>query len=146
MYLGSAADIAEYFFESPQMQAVAVAFGLIGPFRGPRDAGTAYVKLYHSMGNVTGRRGQWAYVKGAMGAVTQAYKRVALSLGVSIRTSAEVDHICVEAGRTTGAVTTSGEEFHTSVVLSNADPKRTYLKLVGARHLPEEFTADIEAI
>src|SRR5579884_2056827 len=29
MILGSAADIAEYFFESEQMQAVAVAFGLI---------------------------------------------------------------------------------------------------------------------
>ena len=30
------------------------ALGLIGTFRGPRDAGTAYVKLYHSMGMVTG--------------------------------------------------------------------------------------------
>lgn len=146
MILGSAADVAEYFFESEQIQANSVAFGLIGTFRGPRDAGTAYVKLYHSMGNVTGRRGQWAYVKGAMGAVTQAYKRVALSLGVTIRTSAEVDHICVEGGRTTGAVTTSGEEFHAPVVLSNADPKRTYRNLVDARHLPESFLADIDAI
>src|SRR5215213_5177577 len=76
MILGSAADVAEYFFESEQMQAVACAFGLIGTFRGPRDAGTAYVKLYHSMGMATGKRGQWAYVKGAMGAVTQALKRV----------------------------------------------------------------------
>ena len=73
MILGSAADVAEYFFESEQIQANAVAFGLIGTFRGPRDAGTAYVKLYHAMGQVTGRRGQWAYVKGAMGAVSQAY-------------------------------------------------------------------------
>ncbi|MCA1847949.1 MAG: NAD(P)/FAD-dependent oxidoreductase, partial [Actinobacteria bacterium] len=48
MFLGSAADVAEYFFESEQMQAVACAFGLIGTFRGPRDPGTAYVKLYHS--------------------------------------------------------------------------------------------------
>ena len=50
MILGSAADVAEYFFESEQIQANAVAFGLIGTFRGPRDAGTAYVKLYHAMG------------------------------------------------------------------------------------------------
>ena len=146
MILGSAADVAEYFFESEQIQANSVAFGLIGTFRGPRDAGTAYVKLYHSMGLVTGRRGQWAYVRGAMGAVSQAYKRLALAKGVTIRTSAEVAQICVEGGRATGVVTTSGEEFHARAVLSNADPKQTYLKLVDMRQLPEEFVADIEAI
>jgi len=146
MILGSAADVAEYFFESEQIQANAVAFGLIGTFRGPRDAGTAYVKLYHSMGNVTGRRGQWAYVKGAMGAVTQAYKRVALDLRVTIRTGCEVEQICTRGGRVTGAITTTGEEFHAPVVLSNADPKRTYLKLVQRDALPEQFVRDIEAI
>lgn len=146
MILGSAADVAEYFFESDQIQANAVAFGLIGTFRGPRDAGTAYVKLYHSMGMVTGRRGQWAYVKGAMGAVSQAYKKVALASGVTIRTSAEVEQICVSDGRATGVVTRDGEEFHAKAVLSNADPQRTYRRLVDERHLPASFVADIDAI
>ena len=146
MILGPAADVAEYFFESEQIQANSVAFGLIGTFRGPRDAGTAYVKLYHSMGLVTGRRGQWAYVKGAMGAVSQAYKRVALASGVTIRTGVDVAQICVVDGRATGVVTTDGEEFHARIVLSNADPKHTYLRLVDRRALPEEFVADIEAI
>jgi phytoene dehydrogenase-like protein len=36
-YLGSAADIAEYFFDSEQMRAIVSASGLIGTFRGPRD-------------------------------------------------------------------------------------------------------------
>jgi len=146
MILGSAADVAEYFFESEQIQANTVAFGLIGTFRGPREAGTAYVKLYHAMGQVTGRRGQWAYVKGAMGAVSQAYKRVALAHGVTIRTSAEVAQICVAEGRATGVVAADGEEFHASIVLSNADPQRTYLKLVARDQLPADFLADIEAI
>jgi phytoene dehydrogenase-like protein len=146
MILGSAADVAEYFFESEQMQAVACAFGLIGAFRGPRDAGTAYVKLYHSMGMATGKRGQWAYVKGAMGAVTQSLKRVALALGVEIRTSAEVEQISVAGGQATGAVTTSGEEFSSRIVLSNADPVHTYLKLVEESELPADFVADIKGI
>jgi phytoene dehydrogenase-like protein len=146
MILGSAADVAEYFFESEQMQAVACAFGLIGTFRGPRDAGTAYVKLYHSMGTVAGKRGQWAYVKGAMGAVSQSLKRVALSLGVTIRTNAEVAQICSAGGRATGAFTTDGEEFHARIVLSNADPKRTYLKLVPRAELSDALVRDIEAI
>ncbi|MEA2597808.1 MAG: hypothetical protein QOF01_4277 [Thermomicrobiales bacterium] len=146
MVLGSAADVAEYFFESEQMQAVACAFGLIGTFRGPRDAGTAYVKLYHAMGTVTGKRGQWAYVRGAMGAVSRSLKHVALKEGVTIRTNAEVAQIRVENGRAIGAVTVDGEEFHARTVLSNADPKRTYLKLVQRTELPTDFVADVEAI
>ncbi len=146
MILGSAADVAEYFFESEQMQAVACAFGLIGTFRGPRDAGTAYVKLYHSMGLTTGKRGQWAYVQGAMGAVSQAIKDAALRSGAEIRTNAPVERICVEQGRVTGAVTSAGEEFHAGIVLSNADPKRTYLDLVERDLLPADFVADVEAI
>src|SRR5690606_10518673 len=71
--LGSSAEIAEYYFESEEMQAAMAVSGLIGTFRGPRDPGTGYVKLFHSMGMSTGSRGRWAYVRGAMGSVTGAY-------------------------------------------------------------------------
>ncbi len=146
MILGSAAEVAEYFFESEQVQAMACAFGLIGTFRGPRDAGTAYVKLYHAMGNVTGKRGQWAYVKGAMGAVTQAIANSARRYGAEILTDAEVAQVCIANGRVTGVVTSDGREFDAKAVLSNADPVRTYTKLVDSTALPPEFLADIEAI
>ena len=145
-YLGSAADIAEYFFESPQMQAVVAASGIIGTFRGPREPGTGYVKLYHSMGMVTGRRGSWAYVRGAMGAVTQALATVCRKRGVVIRTSAEVERILVRNGRAVGVALASGEEIAAGVVLSNADPKRTYLGLVDGGDLPDDYRTSIEAI
>ena len=144
--LGSAADSAEYFFESEIMQAASCALGLIGTFRGPRDAGTGYVKLYHAMGMSTGKRGQWAYLRGAMGSFTQALKRVALGLGVDIRPDSEVTKICTAGGRASGAVTNRGEEFHAKVVFSNLDPKRTYLKLVDPQDLPDEYRADIASI
>lgn len=146
MILGSAADVAEYFFESEQMQAVACAFGLIGTFRGPRDPGTAYVKLFHSMGTVTGKRGQWAYVKGAMGAVSQALANSARAAGAVITTSSPVESICVENGRVVGVNLTDGQEITSRVVLSNADPLRTYLGLVEASCLPPDFRRDIESI
>ena len=146
MILGSAADVAEYFFESEQMQAVAAAYGLIGTFRGPRDAGTAYVKLYHAMGTATGKRGKWAYVRGAMGAVSNALASVARGLGVEIRTDKEVQQVCVQDGRATGVLTKDGEEFQASIVLSNADPKRTYLRLVEQALLPTDFLRDIKKI
>ncbi len=146
MILGSAAEVAEYFFESEQVQAMACAFGLIGTFRGPRDAGTAYVKLYHAMGNVTGKRGQWAYVRGAMGAVSQALANSARRFGAEIITDADVAQVCISNGRATGVMTTDGREFSAKVVLSNADPVRTYTQLVDSAELPADFLADIKAI
>lgn len=122
MILGSAADVAEYLFQSEQMQAVACASGLIGTFRGPRDAGPAYVKLYHSKGRSTGKRGQWAYVKGAMGAVTQSLKRVALSLGVTIRADAESSRFASK----TGAPRAQQQRMARSSMLDWCSQMRTY--------------------
>jgi phytoene dehydrogenase-like protein len=146
LILGSSADLAEYFFESEHIQAGIAASGLIGTFRGPRDAGTGYVKLYHSMGMSTGSRGRWAYVRGAMGGFTQALASVARSKGVDIRTGSEVEQVLVENGRAIGVVTTSGEEIRARTVLSNADPKRTYLRLVDRAELPSQYVRDIESI
>lgn len=145
-YLGSVADIAEYYFDSDQMQAVISSSGIIGTFRGPRDAGTGYVKLYHSMGMSTGHRGRWAYVRGAMGAITQALRKVAICRGVTIRTGSNVEQVIVRNGRTNGVLLQSGEEIRSDVVLSNADPKRTYLSLVEERELPVDYRRSIERI
>jgi phytoene dehydrogenase-like protein len=145
-YLGSSADIAEYFFDSEQMRAIVSASGLIGTFRGPRDPGTGYVKLYHSMGMVTGLRGAWAYVRGAMGSITQALAKVAKKRGVEIRTGAEVARIRVENGRAAGVILTTGEEIDARIVLSNADPKRTYLDLLLESNVPADYRRAIEGI
>src|SRR3954447_18326271 len=128
------------------MQAVVAATGIIGTFRGPRDPGTGYVKLYHSMGMATGHRGRWAYVRGAMGSITKALSKVATKRGVEIRTSAEVAQIRIEGGRATGVILESGEVVNAKVVLSNADPKRTYLKLVEHGELPGDYQKAIEDI
>lgn len=146
LILGSSADLAEYFFESPYIQAGIAASGLIGTFRGPRDAGTGYVKLYHSMGMSTGYRGRWAYVRGAMGTVTRAMAEVARIEGAEIRTGVEVERVLIEDGVAVGVATSDGDEIRGKAVLSNADPVRTYLSLVERDALPEEFVRDIEAI
>jgi phytoene dehydrogenase-like protein len=145
-YLGSAADIAEYYFESYQMQALIASLGLIGTFRGPREAGTGYVKLFHSMGMATGHRGRWTYVRGAMGAITRTLEKIARKRGVDIRVSADVERILVRDGRVAGVALASGEEIDASVVLSNADPKRTYLGLVEASDVPAGYRHAIEQI
>jgi len=144
--LGSSADIAEHFFESEPVQALVADLGITGTFRGPRDAGTGYVHLYHAMGASSGARGVWSFVRGGMGGVTRALAAAARSAGATIRTGCEVSSILVRGGRAVGVVTAAGEELRSRVVLSNADPQRTYLRLVGSANLPGAFAEAVRAI
>ena len=50
----------------------------------------------------------------------------------------------VANGRATGVALESGEEIKADLVISNADPRRTFLKLVGAEHLPAELVEAIQ--
>ena len=58
--------------------------------RARRRQGTAYVLLHHVMGGVGGVRGLWGFVRGGMGALSEALKRSAQAAGAEIRTDAEV--------------------------------------------------------
>jgi phytoene dehydrogenase-like protein len=86
------------------------------------------------------------HVMGGMGAITQAIAASARDFGVEIRTASPVARISVRDGRATGVVLEDGTQIEAGVVLSNADPKRTFLKLVAPQHLAEEFRRDIAAI
>lgn len=78
-----------------------------------------------------------------MGQITQAMASFARSKGVEIRTDAAVEKIVVENGCVRGVRLSGGEEISARAILSNADPKRTFLKLVDAEHLPAAFVEDI---
>jgi phytoene dehydrogenase-like protein len=69
-------------------------------------------------------------VIGGMGAVTMAMSRAAASAGVKLRLGAEVRRILVEDHQARGVELVDGQVFRSRLVLSNADPKRTFLQLV----------------
>jgi phytoene dehydrogenase-like protein len=75
------------------------------------------------------------FVKGGMGALSQALARAATEAGAEIRTNAEVARVSVKDGKADGVVLTSGEEIEARAVISNADPRTTFLKLID----PAEF-------
>ena len=81
-----------------------------------------------------------------MGGITQALARCAEARGAVVSTGAAVDRILVRDGRARGVVLQSGQEIAANVVVSNADPKRTFLALVGAAHLPADFARAVGAI
>ncbi|MGH7752714.1 MAG: phytoene desaturase family protein, partial [Gemmatimonadales bacterium] len=142
----SVQDFLDPWFESEQLKVTLATDGVIGTNGGPQTPGTAYILLHHSMGNTGGKRGLWGFVEGGMGGVTQALAASARSAGAEIRTSAEVERILVPGERAAGVVLARGEEIRSRLVVSNADPKRTFLGLVGEAQLEPEFARDVKNI
>lgn len=135
----SISDFLDEYFETEVIKAYLALSGIIGTALGPMSPGTAYVLLHHYMGEVDGSVGAWGYARGGMGAVTQALAASFRASGGTIRTEAEVERVLVRDGETKGVVLAGGEEVHGRLVVSNADVKRTFLKLVDDRELPAPF-------
>ncbi len=142
----SIAEVLDRYFESDQVKAPLSTGGVIGVNAGPYDPGTAYVKFHHLIGNVGGHQGAWGFVRGGMGTVSRTLARAGSDWGVQIETSASVAEIDIDGGRATGVQLEDGRRFTADVVLSNADPQRTFLELVGARHLPTDYVERVKAI
>src|ERR1700684_1386822 len=141
----SAADFLDQWFESEQLKVTLATDGVIGANGGPKSPGTAYILLHHCMGGVNGHRGLWGFVRGGMGAVSNAIADSARAKGVKIRTSAPVEKIIVKNGRAAGVVLTGGEGVLGPMVASNLDPRRTFLKLTDPSDLPPDFLQSIKA-
>jgi phytoene dehydrogenase-like protein len=135
----SISDFLDEYFETDVIKANFALSGIIGTALGPMSPGTAYVLLHHYMGEVDGSVGAWGYARGGMGAVTRALAGSFRTCGGTIRTGAEVERVLTKHGRATGIVLKGGEEITGKLVVSNADVKRTFLKLVDERDLPEIF-------
>ena len=67
----------------------------------------------------------------------------ARTAGAELRTGSPVRRIVVDNGRVTGVETEDGEIHGSHMVVSNADPKRTVMRLVGARHFETTFVKRI---
>jgi phytoene dehydrogenase-like protein len=143
IFTQSAATFLDQWFESEELKVTLATDGVIGANGGPRSPGTAYILLHHCMGGVNGHRGLWGFVRGGMGALSNAIADSARSRGVTIRTGAPVESILVRDGRVRGVVLESGEEIEAPSVVSNLDPKRTFLQLLDEGHLDPDF---LEAI
>lgn len=140
----SVAELLDEFFEAEQTKAPLCVGGVIGTNAGPRNPGTAYIKFHHLLANAGGHRGAWGFVRGGMGAVAEAIASSAREHGAGILTNAGVERIEIENGRASGVTLTDGRHFEADVVLSNADPHRTFLGMVGEERLPDGFVEDLK--
>jgi phytoene dehydrogenase-like protein len=134
------ADFAAEWFETELMRAVVCARGIAGIFAGPWSAGTTANLLLQSAATGGNGAGSAVLVKGGLGALSETLAERGRRHGVEVRTGAEVARISTSDGRATGVVLASGEEIAARAVVSGADFKATFLKMLDATALdPDEL-------
>jgi len=140
----SAVDFLSEWFESEKLIGPMSLSGIIGTFLGVRSPGTAYVLLHHYMGEIDGAFRAWGLQKGGTGEVAAAIARSAQAFGAEIRTGCPVSSILVQGGEARGVALENGDEYRAKVVISGADPHRTFLGMLGEEHLDADFTRQIK--
>lgn len=139
----SAADLVNEWFENELLKAALAGGGMLGSFVGPRQQGTAFNLLHHQLGESNGALRTAGFVRGGIGNLSQALARAAQQFGVEIRTNAEITKVVTKNRAATGVVLQNGEEINASSVISNADVKRTFLKLVEPTYLDPHFLLQV---
>jgi phytoene dehydrogenase-like protein len=136
------ADLVAEWFETETLRAVFAARGIFGAFAGPWSAGTSAGLLWQAAmdGHAIGPS---AFVRGGMGALTQALAGAARSAGVEIRTGTVVERIEAAEGKASKVFLKNGDEISAHAIVSNADPRTTFLKLVDPVNLDPNFLLKI---
>ena len=141
----SIADLADHFFESELMRDMEAPAD-IGSVH---DVGTGLIQsLFIALGTYseTGEAVPNGYVRGGMGQITTIMAEAVREIGVEIRTAAPVARIVVKEGQARGIELVSGEQIEAATIISNADPKRTFLRLVDPRDLDARFLKRVQGL
>jgi phytoene dehydrogenase-like protein len=132
-------DLLEENFSAAALKGALAFDAVLGTNFGPRSPGSVLTLLYRLAAEAaSGTRGL-AQPRGGVGAVSDALAKAAVAAGVNIRPSSPVKRILVQSDRAAGVELESGERIEAGTVVSNADPKTTFLQLLGTAHLDTGF-------
>lgn len=136
-------DVLAEHFDNELLKGALAFDAVLGNHLGPRSNGSVLNALHRSSGQVDGQPGAFVSPPGGVGAISDSLARAAMSNGAEIRTEAKVACVVFDGDTACGIRLQSGEQIDAGSVVSNADPKQTFLKLVGARNLEAEFAQSI---
>jgi phytoene dehydrogenase-like protein len=139
-------DLLEENFDSAALKGALGFDAVLGANFGPRSPGTVLTLLYRLAAESAAGNTGLSQPKGGMGALCDALAKAAAAAGAVIRTQSAVARILVEADRVCGVALESGERIDAKQVISNADPKTTFLKLLGTAHLDAGFVRRVSHI
>ncbi|ARN75908.1 phytoene desaturase family protein [Oceanicoccus sagamiensis] len=139
-----AQDLMDEYFASPLLKAALSWDANVGSKLAPRSPNNAVLALLFRMsGDFSG---SLPLPKGGVGGLVEAMAKSASSFGAEIKTGSPVATVIVEEHRATGVTLENGETFSANTIISNADPKTSFFKLVGARYFDVQFTHRINRL
>jgi len=139
LFEASIADVLDDHLADERLKTALFGQGIIGTWGGPRDSGTASIKLMHFQGDMTGEGPLWGYVEGGMGMVSFAIAEAALEAGAVLACGVPVAEIVPGEGVTLE----DGTSIPTDTVVCNADPKRM-LSMLGGQEIDSSFSDRLE--
>jgi phytoene dehydrogenase-like protein len=139
-------DLLEEHFESAALKGALAFDAVLGANFGPRSPGTVLTLLYRLAAESAAGASGLSQPQGGMGAVCNALAKAASAAGATIRTGAPVANILIEGDRACGVALESGEIIGAHSVISSADPKTTFLRLLGSRYLDTGFVRRVNHI
>ena len=125
-------DLIEDHFEHPNVQANF----LRSPEMDPASPGSMMSTAILGIGR-QGRPEDRGIPRMSMGTIADSMASSIRSMGVEIRTGSPVDKVLVEDGEARGVRLANGEEIRSFMVVSNADPKRTFNTLFDEGQIRE---------
>ncbi|MBV8402673.1 MAG: NAD(P)/FAD-dependent oxidoreductase [Gammaproteobacteria bacterium] len=130
-------DLLEDRFRLPLLKGALALDAVLGTNYGPRSPGTVLSLLYRAAAAHGG--GSFVQPAGGLGSLSEALARAAVAAGAEVRTGSIVERILVSDDRAAGVRLASGETISAATVISSADPKTTFLRLLGCEHLDAGF-------
>jgi phytoene dehydrogenase-like protein len=126
LYDWSMAEFVERYLHDERLQSAYMGQGVIGTNASPFDPGTASIRFHHASGRMGGMPGMWGYVHGGMGMVSFYLCDAAREAGAVVASGLPVVRIIPGEA----VVLEGGERITASIIVSNADPRRT-LSMLG---------------
>ena len=85
VFNASIADVLDDYLQDQRLKDALFGQGVIAAYGGPKDPGTASIKLMHYQGDLEGQGPVWGYVKGGMGMISFAIADAAQEAGAVAR-------------------------------------------------------------
>ena len=143
-----ARDLMDENFDNDLLKATLAWDGLIGSRQAPRSPNnTVLTMLYRMIGE---HGGAHSLPAGGVEALIEALVSAAREAGAELRLGSAVDRLLVHGDenglQVTGVTLANGEQIAAARVVSAADPRRTFLQLLGVENLEIEFTNRINRL
>ena len=136
-------DVLNEVFENDRLKGAIAVDAVMGSAMGPRTPGTVLTWLQRLQGELNG---PMSLQSGGRSQLVHALTQSAEDAGATFRFNAPVDRILIENGKAFGVELSTGEMLKARLVISNADPRSTFTKLVGAPMLDAMFANRVTQI